>query len=123
MYSFNFPEMIGSTTSKLLKDKEAIKSNLILLLGSEKLSLFGDPYWGSQLKQFLFEQSNNLIVDLVIDEIYSTITTFIPQIFIERKNIEVYTDDRDLYVTLSYIYKIDNTSDLYSIKLTDSENT
>lgn len=123
MYSFNFPEMIGSTTSKLLRDKDAVRSNLILLLGTEKTSLFGDPYFGSQLKQFLFEQSNRLIIDLVIDELYTAITTFIPQVFIERKNIKVYTDKRDLYAEVSYIYKIDNTSDLYSIKLTDSENT
>ncbi len=122
MYSFNFPNMLGNTTSKLLEDKKAVKSNLLLLLSAERETLFGDPYFGSELKQVLFEQSTSLVVDLLIDEIYTAIITFIPQVFIERKNIEVYTDDRDLYASISYTYKLDNTSDLYVINLTNSEN-
>ena len=97
MYSFNFPKMIGSHGSQLLADKEAIKSNLILLLASEKTSLFGDPFFGSQLKYLLFEPSNQIIVDLVIDEIYTAITTFIPQVFLQRDFITISTDKVDLY--------------------------
>ena len=69
MYSFNFPDMLGSVNSNLLKDKAAIESNLTLLLSAEKLSLFGDPFYGSQLKPFIFEQGEPLIVDLLIDEL------------------------------------------------------
>lgn len=122
MYSFNFPKMIGSHSAKLLADKDAIRSNLILLLATEKTSLFGDPYFGSQLKQILFEQSNQIIVDLVIDELYTAITTFIPQVFLERKDITITTDKIDLYAEIRYIYRADNTADLYSIKLTDAES-
>lgn len=121
MYSFNFPEMIGSTTSKLLKDKEAVKSNLRLLISSERLSLFGDPYFGTALKRAIFEQPNALIVDLLIDEIYTAIITFIPQVYIERQNITIYNKGSTLYAELNYIYKPDNTSDLYIISLTNNE--
>ena len=78
MYSFGWPDMLRSNTSKLIKDKDAIRSNLRLLLNSERLSLFGDPYFGTQLKQFKFEQNNNILKDLVIDEIYTTILQFLP---------------------------------------------
>ena len=64
MYSFAWPDMFNSATSKLSKDKEAIRSNFRLLLNSERLSLFGDPYFGTKLKQFIFEQNNTIIVDL-----------------------------------------------------------
>lgn len=121
MYSFGFPSMIGSTTSNLIKDKDAIRSNLILLLSSEQTSLFGDPYLGSRLRQILFEQATSLAADLLIDEVYTAIITFIPQIYIERKNIRIVNIGQSLVLTLSYIYKLDNTSDLYSIKLTDDE--
>ena len=70
MYSFGFPSMLGSTTSNLIKDKDAIRSNLILLLSSEQTSLFGDPYLGSRLRQILFEQATSLAADLLIDEVY-----------------------------------------------------
>ena len=48
MYSFAFPNMLSSTQANLISDKEAVKSNLKLLLSSERLSLFGDPYFGSR---------------------------------------------------------------------------
>ena len=54
MYSFAFPNMLSSTQANLISDKEAVKSNLKLLLSSERLSLFGDPYFGSRLKRALF---------------------------------------------------------------------
>ncbi len=121
MYSFNFPEMLNGNTSKLLKDKEAVRSNLLLLLNSERLSLFGDPYFGTQLKRVLFEQSSSLIVDLLIDEIYTTIITFIPQVYLQRKDIVITTDGTDVFATLTYYFVLDNTADLYTIKLTNSE--
>lgn len=118
MYSFGWPEMLRSNTSKLIKDKEAILSNLRLLLNSERLSLFGDPYFGIQLKQFKFEQNDSIIVDLVIDEIYTTIMQFLPQLFVRRSDIRVYAEGLNLFAEVRALYKLDNTSDLYVINLT-----
>lgn len=120
MYSISFPEMLNSTTIRLLKDHEAVRSNLKLILSSEKLSHFGDPYFGTRLKRALFEQPSHLIVDLMVDEIYTTIITFIPQIFLTRKDIKLTTDGTDLYATINYVYLPDNTSDLYTINLTQT---
>ena len=82
MYSISFPEMLNSTTIRLLKDHEAVRSNLKLILSSEKLSHFGDPYFGSRLKRALFEQPSHLIVDLMVDEIYTTIITYPPVFYL-----------------------------------------
>ena len=59
IHSFNFPNMLGSNSTNIITDKDAIKSNLRLLLASERTSLFGDPYFGTALKQPIFEQSNS----------------------------------------------------------------
>ena len=74
MYSIAFPNMFTNTRTNLIEDHKAIASNLQLLLGSERLSLFGDPYFGSQLKKFFYEQNAPIIVDLLIDDkvVYST---------------------------------------------------
>lgn len=121
MYSFNFPDMLNSNTSNLVKDKEAVKSNIKLLLSSERLSLFGDPRFGTSLKHAIFSQSNQLIVDLLIDEIYTTLMTFIPQIFLTRKDITITTDGTNLHAEIRCVYRLDNTSDLYDINLTEFE--
>lgn len=122
MYSFAFPRMIGSSSANLLKDKEAIRSNMILLLSSERDTLFGDPYFGCQLKKYLFEQSGSIVPDLLIDELYTTIKTFMPQVHITRKDIKVYVSKTTLYADIKYYYIIDNTSDLFTIKLTESSD-
>lgn len=113
--------MLNSVSSKLLQDKHAVRSNVLLLLQSERKTLFGDPYFGSRLKRMLFEQSNSVIVDLVIDELYTTLTTFIPQIFLTRKDITLTSDGTDIYATVKYTYMLDNTVDLYTINLTAAE--
>ena len=120
MYSFGFPRMLNHTTANLIEDKEAIRSNMLLLLSSERDTLFGDPYFGCQLKKYLFEQSNSIVPDLLIDQLYTTIVTFMPQVFVRRKDIKVYVSGTIIYADVKYYYVVDNTSDLFTIKLTES---
>ena len=103
-----------------LKDKEAIRSNMLLILSSERETLFGDPYYGSELKKQIFEQSSAIVTDLLIDELYTTIKTFMPQVILSRKDISVFVANTTLYAEIKYYYVIDNTSDLFTIRLTDS---
>lgn len=122
MYSFNFPRMLRSNTSQLLKDKDAAKSNLYLILKSEMNSLFGDPMFGGGQKKILFEQSTSLVADLIIDRLYTAIITFIPQFFLTRKDIKVYIKQNDVYADVRCTYIPDNTSDMYTINLTESDS-
>ena len=119
MYSFSFPNMIGNNQAQLKIDKQAIMSNLQLLLSTEKKTLLGDPYYGTNLKQAIFAQQASPIIDILIDEIYTAITTYIPQIFVVRKEIKLQGDKTSLYAVVPVTYKLDNTNDLYVIKLTD----
>jgi hypothetical protein len=92
------------------------------LLNSERLSLFGDPYFGTRLKRAIFEQSTSLVVDLLVDEIYTTIITFMPQVYLTRKDITMTTDGTDIFANINYVFVPDNTSDLYVINLTNYSN-
>ena len=44
MYSINFPEMVGNSSAKIIRDHEATASNLKLLLMADKWSLFWNKY-------------------------------------------------------------------------------
>ena len=120
MYAFQFPDMLGSASANLVKEKDAVRSDMLQLLSSEKGTLFGDPYYGCQLKKYLFEQSTTLVTDLLIDELYTTIVTFMPQAYIRRKDITVWTDKETIYADIKYHYREDSSSDLFTIKLTES---
>lgn len=121
-YSFSFPDMLTGTSSKLIKDKEAVKSNLILLYKSVRKSLFGDPYFGTDLLRAYFSQNNGVLADLLIDELYTVTITFMPQLFLTRKDIEIHHDGVDIFATVRCIYIPDNTANLYEINLTKNED-
>lgn len=121
MYSIAFPEMFNGGGTKLVKDRDATMSNLRLLLASWKKSLFGDPYFGTNIKNFIYEQNNIILRDLIIDDIYVSIQQFMPQIYIERKDIEIINDGVDIYVNINCINKLDKEVNMYQINLTSDE--
>lgn len=122
MYSISFPNMLSSVNTKLVTDHDATYQNLRLLLLSDKKGLFGDPYFGTALKRLLYNQADNILIDLVIDEIYTNILIFMPQIRLERKDVVVYTDKINVYVTIKCVNMLDFQLDTYTINLT-SDNT
>lgn len=119
MYSIKFPDMLSSARTNLVSDRDATLSNLKLLLSSDRYSLLGDPYYGTNLKKLIFEQSDALLKDIIIDEIYTSIQMFMPQIYVERKFIDVETDGINVYAKLKVINKLDHVTDLYEICLTN----
>lgn len=122
MNSLAWPNMFNTNgrDTVILHDKEATLSNLQLLLNSERLSLFGDPYYGAALRQIIFEVNNSITVDLLIDELCSTIELYMPQLQVTRNDISVYSDKIDLYVSVNVTYLFDNSTDLYVINLTNN---
>ena len=122
VYSIAFPKMFSNTRTLLFKDKEATASNLVLLLNSNKMTLFGDPYFGTSLRRAIFEQNDGILVDLVVDEIYTTIVTFMPQIQINRNDITLTQDGVDVFCNIKCLDLTDYTTNLYSINLTNDNS-
>lgn len=119
MKSVGFPKMINNKTStNIIEDREATRNNIKNLLGSEKGSLFGDPYFGIRLKYYLFEQNSRVLKDILIDEIYSQIKVFIPQVFINRRDIDIIQTKRGvLEAKIKVTYRSDFTQENFSLVL------
>lgn len=121
MYSIQFPKMVSNTNTNLVVDHDATASNLKLLLASDKFTLLGDPYFGTNLKRFMFEQNNLVLRDLIVDDIYTTIITFMPQIKLDRKDITVTSTRANVYANIKCTNLIDFKTDMYNINLTNLE--
>lgn len=128
MNCINFPKMFqgNSTiidTPETYEKNNDMKKNptslcLDLLLKSERREMFGDPEFGIRLRYYTFNQNNYVLSDILIDEIYTQITTFCPQIFIERKDIEVTMREKGkLHVRVKYVDRIDFTTNTYNLVL------
>lgn len=121
MYSISWPDMVSNVNTNLFQDRDATMSNLKLVLLSDKYSLFGDPYFGTNLKKLTYDQNNQVIRDLVVDDIYSAILTFMPQLIVNRRDIKVTSDKQNVYVEIKVLNMLDFNTDLYNINLTGSE--
>ena len=124
MYSINFPNIFNGSKVFLAKDYDAVKNNLTALLSSNKGGLFGDPWYGTRLQTLLWEQAYDPIVrDLIKDDIFEAIYSYMPQITVHRDDITI--DVIDNLVTASIKVTSDSgvESNLYEITLlTGAEN-
>ncbi len=121
MISIAFPRMFNTARTLLFEDHEATLSNLKLLLASERTSLLGDPYFGTIIKRVIFSQNDQILKDLIIDELYTSILTFMPQIQLSRKDIVVTSDGIDVFATIYGLNLIDYQTDMFTINLTSTE--
>lgn len=121
MYSLSFPNMFSINKTNLVEDREATLSNMILLLLSDKTSLFGDPYYGTILKRLIYQQNDNILRDIIIDEIYTCIITFMPQIRIQRKDIALKIKGKTLSANIKCTNVIDNEDQDFTILLLSGE--
>lgn len=124
MRSLCFPKLFNTNSTNVTKSTEylkATKQNAILLLHSEKGELFGDPYFGLLLKYYLFDQNSVILRDAIIDQIYVQVALFLPQVKIERKDIEIVQDKQKgkLYCNFSGINQIDYQFNTYNLVLFD----
>ncbi len=49
MNAVKFPDMLSNNKTNIIKDLDATKQNMALLLKSFKKTLLGDPYYGVNL--------------------------------------------------------------------------
>lgn len=118
MFSIAFPNIFNGSKVNLYKDYDAIKSNLTALLASDRGALFGDPHYGTRLKTLLWEQTYDPIIrDLIQDDIFEAIYSYMPQITVYRNDISINVINN--VVTASIKVRSDSgiDSNLYEIQL------
>lgn len=95
MKSLKYPNMFRVNSSEVWGESEyeqATLQNMGLVMRSFRDELLGDPYFGTSLNKYLFDQNNYILKDAIIDTIYPQLVAFIPQLKIERKDIEIIQD-------------------------------
>lgn len=122
MNSLKFPKMFeGNSVAVETNSLKATMQDTILLFGSEPGELFGDPFFGLHLKRFMFNQNNYVLRDILIDEIYTKLKVFAPQLDVDRNNIKIIQDGVKLKARFKAINKIDFTTNMYELVLLQEE--
>ena len=112
-----------NTSNTRVKDNsfDATMQNLKLLINSEKGEMFGDPFFGIRLKRYAFNQNNYVLRDILIDEIYSQLLVFMPQLTVLRENIKIEQKGNKLTLKIRAINNVDFTTNMYELALFDEE--
>ena len=121
MNAVKFPEMISLNQTNIVRDVDATSQNLICLLHSYKKTLLGDPNFGVNLRQLFYETNNAVLRDLVVDDIYTAINNFMPQLKVLRKDITVTSNLNTVNVRIRAQNILDFNFETYNIKLLDVE--
>lgn len=123
MKSIAWPKMFSHNSTNLVEDYDATLQNLKTLIFSEKGELFGDPYFGSSLRKYLYDQNDYILQDILLDDFYSTITLFMPQLLVDRKDISLVRGDKgSLTLNIKAMNRANFQTDLYSIVLLTTSN-
>ena len=121
MNSINFPKMFKGNSTLIVKDLEASKQSLKLTLSSEKGEMLGDPVFGTDFRKYYFEQNSAITEDLIIDDIYTTIKFFLPQLVVERKDIKIIRKDAKLTAKITGVNQLDFQTNTYELVLFQEE--
>ena len=114
--------MFTSTSTNVEVDShKATFQNILLLLGAEKGEFVGDPYFGVRLRRYMFDQNNSVLKDIIIDEIYTQLKTFMPQLIVHRNDISIVVDRAKVTCRIKVTNRLDYTPDAYDLVLLSGE--
>ena len=117
MNSIRFPKMFTTSTTQVVEGHDATSQDMVLLFYSDKGELFGDPFFGIRLKRFTFNQNSPVLEQMLIDEIYSQILVFMPQLTVIRSNIKIKRQLGRMIISVKAINKVDYTTNMYEAVL------
>lgn len=117
MNSIRFPNMFENNSTTVTEGKSASLQNLKLLLGSEKGELLGDPFFGIRKSKYTFNQNGFVLKDIIIDEIFTQIKVFAPQLTVMRQDIKIFQKGTALYAKIKATNNIDFQTDTYDLVL------
>ncbi len=121
MNSIGWPKMFSGGSTIVKKDNEATLICLHLLLCSEANTYAYDPDFGIKIRRYYFEQNNYILKNILIDEIYTKISTFCPQLYLERGNIKITHEGSKLYAKIFCKNRENFETNNYNLVLFESE--
>lgn len=122
MNTISFPNFLNNNNVMVLNNsRECTLQNIKLVLSCEKGEFRFDPFFGVRLKRYWYEQNNEILRDILINEIYEQLTIFIPQIIIKRSDIKLYSNRQSIIAQITCRYQEDFELDTYTLTLYENK--
>jgi hypothetical protein len=102
--SITHPKMFSLTNGNTGLDSldVSINRSISLILLTAKGEVFGNPEFGSDIRKFLFQNYNDNLKELIIDEIIESVSKWEDRIILSRNDITIEQNDLVLKIHISY---------------------
>ena len=106
----SFPNMFNVASGKVQQvsddkaSRQAMKSICLTNIGE----LLGDPMFGSEVKNLIFEIKNQLFVQLARQKLSEAITKYVSSVVVQPENISFqnYDNDTKIKIVINYYSKL-----------------
>jgi uncharacterized protein len=113
----SIPFNAGGVFNSTYSTKDQIKSNIINLFLTRKGERIENPEFGTDINKLLFENINDDILSNLRQELYDSVSRFIPNITILDINITSEIDTNTIYIETQYKLNISGQQDNIIIQL------
>lgn len=115
--TIKFPNITSLVSGKnqFSKDYESINECIGLLLRTSKGELLGDPQFGCNLMRYIYEPNDIILQDIAREDIVSAISKYEPRVTVTADDIEVYSENEKVYITINYYINSTGTTSSYEI--------
>lgn len=123
-YTFSFPQIINRVSGKieLSSNTQSINECLGILLRTTPGEMLGDPEWGCNLLNRIFQYQGIIIAELIKEDIIDAISKYEPRIIVTSNDIVI---EENINVVKIYIqYEIKDTGEIntYNMDITPDDN-
>lgn len=123
-YTFSFPQIINRVSGKieLSSNTQSINECLSILLRTTPGEMLGDPEWGCNLLNRIFQYQGVIIAELIKEDIIDAISKYEPRIIVTSNDIVI---EENINVVKIYIqYEIKDTGEIntYNMDITPDDN-
>lgn len=123
-YTFSFPQIINRVSGKieLSSNTQSINECLGILLRTTPGEMLGDPEWGCNLLNRIFQYQGIIVDELIKDDIIDAISKYEPRITVTINDIVI---EENINVVNIYIqYEIKETGEIntYNMDITADDN-
>ena len=99
--------------------KEALSSNLMLLLLTRKGERYYDPNYGTNLLKFLFDPNDSILESEIAEDLRRTVSRYMPNLTIDNLSFNKESDDEHrINVLILFTYNEDGFTEQGQLELT-----
>lgn len=117
--TLKFPEIFNKVTGKcsVVTSKESIDQCLYLLINSTIGELIGDPSYGANILENVYDHNNAILNQILKDKIASAIKMYEPRVSVSDGDISVENNMNTATITVSYYIKEEGKYDTYTLSM------